>query len=91
VDVLWRDVRRNQQLEALRLSTGAWSPADHPELVRGGAAFVAKIRAEADERFQDAMSRQDHRWPRSRKVPCASLVEILCILYKDCGKATRPR
>jgi predicted transcriptional regulator len=40
VDVLWRDVRRNKQREALKLSAGAWSPADHPELAQGGAAHV---------------------------------------------------
>src|SRR6266566_5173780 len=26
VDVLWRDVRRNKQREALKLSTAAWNP-----------------------------------------------------------------
>src|ERR1017187_376823 len=34
VDVLWRDVRRNKQREALKLSAGAWNPAGHPELAR---------------------------------------------------------
>jgi predicted transcriptional regulator len=40
VDVLWRDVRRNNQREALRLSAGAWNLADHPELAQGAAAHV---------------------------------------------------
>ena len=31
VDVLWRDVQRNKQLEALKLSAGIWKAADHPE------------------------------------------------------------
>jgi hypothetical protein len=57
VDVLWRDVRRNKQREALKLSAGAWSPADHPELTQGGAAYVDKIRSEPDERFDDAIRR----------------------------------
>jgi hypothetical protein len=55
VDVLWRDVRRNKQREALKLSAGSWNPADHPELVQGGAAYVEKIRSEPDERFEDAI------------------------------------
>jgi len=38
VDVLWRDVRRNKQREALKLSSGAWNPDHHPELAQGGAA-----------------------------------------------------
>ena len=55
VEILWRDVRRNKQREALRLSAGAWNPADHPELAQGGAAYVEQIRAEPDERFEAAM------------------------------------
>ena len=57
VDVLWRDVRRNKQREALKLSAGAWNPADHPELTQGGAAYVDRIRLEPDERFDDAIRR----------------------------------
>ena len=61
VDVLWRDVRRNKQREALKLSSGAWNPADHPELADGGAAYVEQIRSEPDARFDDAINRnQDH-------------------------------
>ncbi len=58
VELLWRDVRRNKQLEALRLSAGAWSPAAHPELAQGGAAYVDRIRSETDERFEAAI--EDH-------------------------------
>jgi hypothetical protein len=57
VDLLWRDVRRNKQREALRISSGAWSPGDHPELAQGGTAHVEKIRSEPDERFEDAIRR----------------------------------
>ena len=60
VDVLWRDVRRNKQRDALKLSAGAWKPADHPELAQGGAARVEQIRSEPDERFDDAMRNQTH-------------------------------
>jgi predicted transcriptional regulator len=55
VEVLWRDVRRNKQREALKLSAGAWRAADHPELAQGGAAYVEQIRAEPDERFEAAI------------------------------------
>jgi hypothetical protein len=58
IDVLWRDVKCNKQREALKLSAGAWNPADHPELAQGGAAYVEQIRAEPDERFEAAMRSQ---------------------------------
>ena len=57
VDVLWRDVKRNKQRQALKLSAGAWSPDQHPELAQGGEAYVEKIRSEPDERFEDAIRR----------------------------------
>jgi hypothetical protein len=58
-DVLWRDVRRNKQREALKLSKGAWKPEDHPELAQGGAVYVDEIRSEPDERFEAALRRQE--------------------------------
>jgi hypothetical protein len=58
IDVLWREVRRNRQREALRSSAGSWKPEDHPELARGGAAYVEEIRAEPDGRFEDALNSQ---------------------------------
>ncbi len=58
-DVLWRDVRRNKQRQALRLSKGAWKTEDHPELAQGGAPYVDQIRAERDERFEATLSRQE--------------------------------
>jgi hypothetical protein len=57
VDLLWRDVRRNKQRQALKLSSGSWSPEHYPELARGGAAYVERIRSEPDERFDDAIRR----------------------------------
>lgn len=59
VDVLWRDVRRNRQREALKLSAGAWNAADHPELAQGGAAYVEQIRSEPDERFDKILKHQN--------------------------------
>jgi hypothetical protein len=59
VDVLWRDVRRKKQREALKLSAGAWTSDKHPELAGGGAAYVEQIRSEPDERFDEAISHQN--------------------------------
>lgn len=58
VEVLWREVRRIRQREALRSSAGSWKREDHPELARGGAAYVEEIRSEPDDRFEDALDRQ---------------------------------
>ena len=57
VELLWRDVQRNKQRQALKLSSGAWNPDQHPELAQGGAAYVERIRSEPDERFEDAVGR----------------------------------
>ena len=56
VEVLWKDVRKARQREALEASAGSWKKKDHPELSQGGAAYVAKIRAERDKRFEPAIS-----------------------------------
>jgi hypothetical protein len=58
IDVLWKEVRRTRQREALRSSAGSWKPENHPELARGGAAHVDEIRSERDDRFEDALNRQ---------------------------------
>ncbi len=57
-EILWREVRRNRQREALKLSAGVWKDEDHPELAMGSAAYVEKIRTEPDERYEDALRRQ---------------------------------
>ena len=57
VDVLWRDIRRSKQREALKASAGVWMKKDHPELNKGGAAHVERIRSEQDQRFESALPR----------------------------------
>jgi hypothetical protein len=57
VEVLWQDVKRNKQRLALTVSSGAWNPDHHPELAEGGAVYVEKIRSDPDERFEDALRR----------------------------------
>jgi hypothetical protein len=61
VDLLWRDVRRSKQRQALKLSSGSWNLDHHPELVHGGAAHVEKIRSEPDERFEDTIRQNQTR------------------------------
>lgn len=61
IDVLWRDVQRNKQREALKLSAGIWKAANHPELAEGSAAYVEQIRSETDERFEDAIRENQGR------------------------------
>lgn len=51
VDVLWREVRRNEQIEALQRSKGSWKAEDDPELAHGAAAYVEQNRGERDQRF----------------------------------------
>jgi len=58
LDVLWRYIRHNRQRKALKLSAGAWNPADHPELAQGGAAHVEQIRSERDVRFDETIRSQ---------------------------------
>ena len=58
IDVLWREVRRTRQREALRASSGHWKAEDHPELARGGAALVEEMRSERDDRFEEALGPQ---------------------------------
>ncbi len=61
IDVLWRDVQRHKQLEALQLSSGIWKATDHPELSQGSALYVEQMRAEPEERFEDAIRRNQGR------------------------------
>jgi len=61
IDVLWRDVQRHKQHEALKLSAGIWKAADHPELAQGSALYVEQMRAEPEERFEDAIRRNQSR------------------------------
>jgi hypothetical protein len=48
---------RRQQHNALRAAKGAWKDKDHPELKDGAAAWVSKMRSEAETRFQEIEQR----------------------------------
>jgi hypothetical protein len=54
VDVLWKEIRRTRQREALLASAGVWKSKSHPELANGGAAFVEVTRSEREERLESA-------------------------------------
>jgi hypothetical protein len=55
VDVLERDIRRREQLEALRDAVRSWKDDDHPELANGSEArsgACARNRRSASRRFR---------------------------------------
>jgi hypothetical protein len=52
IGVLWRDLRRNKQRQALKLSGGAWNSNLHRKLAQGGALYVETIRSESNERLR---------------------------------------
>jgi hypothetical protein len=47
------EIQRRKQRNALRASKGSWKDKDHPELKDGAAAWVSKMRAESDTRFEE--------------------------------------
>lgn len=53
------EIQRRQQRNALRASKGAWKDEDHPELKAGAAAWVSKMRAESDTRFEEIEQHRD--------------------------------
>jgi Arc/MetJ-type ribon-helix-helix transcriptional regulator len=57
-EILWRDVHRARQREALRATRGAWKMEDHPELADGAAAYIEKLRSEPNERFEGIIRNQ---------------------------------
>jgi len=55
-----REIKLRRQREALRETAGAWKDKDHPELKDGAEAWIRKIRAESETRFQEL---ERHRLP----------------------------
>ena len=41
-----------RQIKALEASAGSWEDKDHPELKRGAAKWVKRLRREYDQRFE---------------------------------------
>ena len=51
-DVAWREVKRLRLLKALERAAGSWKEEDHPELKRGAAAWIRKLRREGEKRLR---------------------------------------
>ena len=52
VDVLEGEIRRREQLAALREAAGSWTDEDHPELASGAEAWVKQMRLESEARLK---------------------------------------
>ncbi|MBV8733020.1 MAG: hypothetical protein JO336_24695 [Acidobacteriia bacterium] len=52
-----KELMRRGQIEALKAAAGAWKDNDHPELKRGSATWVRKLRRESEHRFQKVTAR----------------------------------
>jgi hypothetical protein len=53
-----RELMRRRQIAALKAAAGAWKDKDHPELKKGSAKWVKKLRQESEKRFQKVASIQ---------------------------------
>jgi hypothetical protein len=60
------EVRRRKLLRFLEADEAAWKEEDHPELGKGSAAWVGKLRAEGEGRIA-AAGLSKMRRPRQRK------------------------
>jgi Arc/MetJ-type ribon-helix-helix transcriptional regulator len=58
-EVAREEIQRRQQREALKAAAGSWKDKDHPELKRGSAAWVRKMRAQSETRFQRIRQHRD--------------------------------
>lgn len=56
-DVARRELKRLRQIEALTVAAGSWKDKDHPELAKGGAAYVSRMRREGEGRFKALVAR----------------------------------
>jgi Arc/MetJ-type ribon-helix-helix transcriptional regulator len=54
-----RELRRLEQMKAVRAAAGAWRLEDHPEHRRGVTAWVRKLRVEGERR----LGRTTHKAP----------------------------
>ena len=52
-----KELMRLRQLKAIEAAAGSWKDKDHPELKRGAAKWVDKLRRQDEKRFQKVMAR----------------------------------
>jgi metal-responsive CopG/Arc/MetJ family transcriptional regulator len=53
------EIQRRQQRDALQAAKGAWKDEDHPELKKGAASWVRRMRSESEKRSQDIEQHRD--------------------------------
>jgi hypothetical protein len=58
-DLAKREIKRQQLIEIFKSKEPIWKDEDHPELKDGAAAWVRKMRAENEARFQRIQERRD--------------------------------
>jgi hypothetical protein len=58
-DLAKREIKRQQLLQLFKRKEPIWKDKDHPELKGGAAAWVRKMRAENEARFQKIQTRRD--------------------------------
>jgi hypothetical protein len=51
-DLARREIKRRRLLKILKQEDPIWKDQDHPELKRGAAEWVRKMRAETEARFE---------------------------------------
>ncbi len=52
-----KELMRLGQLKALEAAAGSWKDKDHPELKRGAAKWVDKLRRQDEKRFEKVTAR----------------------------------
>lgn len=52
-----KKLMRLRQIKALKAAIGAWKDKKHPELKRGAAAWVAKVRRKDEKRYRTVGAR----------------------------------
>ena len=52
-----KELMRQRQMRALEAAAGSWKDEDHPELKRGAAQWVRKLRRGYDRRLKKATGR----------------------------------
>ena len=58
-DLAQREIKRRRMLEILKSGKPVWKDKDHPELKRGAAQWVRKLRAESEARIEGLQRRRD--------------------------------
>jgi len=58
-DLAKREIKRQQLLELFKRKEPIWRDEDHPELKDGAAAWVTKMRAADETRFQRIQKRRN--------------------------------